>query len=105
MEGYTHEQNAASGDCYGYCLCRNCAYLIVPKSYGMALVKGENKQMKTKAKSILQVIIVVPDALLDGDYEGIWGGYEATFSIRERRYVITTQDGVRGINIPCIVHV
>lgn len=40
-----------------------------------------------------------------GEYEGICSGYHVSFKIGKKEFEGKTILGVRGINIPCIVHV
>ena len=49
--------------------------------------------MKTKSKN----------KLVDGSYNGIWGGYIVT--IIGNGYTFETETGVKGINIPVTVEV
>lgn len=43
-------------------------------------------------------------SLPDGRYEGIIGGYEVVCVLSSgKRARFTTDDGVRGFNIPCVV--
>ena len=41
--------------------------------------------------------------LPDGDYKGIWGGYVVEALIGGQLHRFTTENGVRGMNIPCVV--
>jgi hypothetical protein len=41
--------------------------------------------------------------LVDGSYNGIWGGYIVT--IMGNGYTFETENGVKGINIPVAVEV
>jgi hypothetical protein len=35
-----------------------------------------------------------------GEYEGFWGGYIVELTINKEKYELTTEKGVRGMNIP-----
>lgn len=39
----------------------------------------------------------------DGRYAGKWSAYTVEFRVGGREFVATTKDGVRGVNVPCIV--
>ncbi len=54
--------------------------------------------MTTGVTMVQEVSLAVIPA---GTYQGIWGGYKVTVG----KWIITTEDGVRGFNIPCTVHV
>ena len=49
--------------------------------------------------------IITQSELYDGTYPGIQGGYIVTFKIGEHSYELETDIGVKGINIPCTVHI
>lgn len=48
---------------------------------------------------------LAPDEIPDGDYPGIWGGYEVGFTIGVSTYKIPVKDGIRTMSAKCIVHV
>jgi hypothetical protein len=58
----------------------------------------------TKIKS-LDLIIPTEGGVPDGDYQGLWSGYEVRVIINEQGYRLHTEDGIRGLNIPCVVRV
>jgi hypothetical protein len=41
--------------------------------------------------------------LPDGEYKGIWGGYEAIVEIDGLQYRLKTKNGIRTKSAPCIV--
>lgn len=41
----------------------------------------------------------------DGDYPGTWSGYTVLTSINSRAVQLRTVNGIRGINVPCVVRV
>jgi hypothetical protein len=41
----------------------------------------------------------------DGEYDGLWSGYHATFQWSIYEYELDTEDGVRGINCKCVVKI
>ena len=41
----------------------------------------------------------------DGDYEGTWGGYRATFEFEGRRYECDTKRGIRTPSVPAIIRI
>ena len=43
--------------------------------------------------------------LPDGEYKGLWGGYQVEFETSEDNYMPFTEDGVRGFNIPVSVFI
>lgn len=45
------------------------------------------------------------DSLPKGIYSGYWSGYEVKLIIAGTQYGLTTVDGVKGINIKCIVNI
>lgn len=44
-----------------------------------------------------------PATIPDGIYQGIWGGYKIEVKIKDKTYEMTTEEGVRGINVPVII--
>lgn len=44
-----------------------------------------------------------PATIPDGTYQGTWGGYKIEAKIRGKDYEMTTDDGVRGINVPVVI--
>lgn len=40
-----------------------------------------------------------------GEFKGKWSGYEVVFSSGVVQYRLRTAEGVRGLNIPCVVSV
>lgn len=59
--------------------------------------------MVTEIRSIEKYSEVKQERLPNGEYSGLWGGYEVTFSIAKNRYRVLTKIGVRGMNILCVV--
>lgn len=41
----------------------------------------------------------------DGEYPGKWGGYQVVMEFDGKTFRLTTADGVRGFDIPCVVKV
>lgn len=39
----------------------------------------------------------------NGTYSGVWGGYVIEVNIRDKKIELTTETGVRGLNIPVLV--
>ena len=63
----------------------------------MTPVRGS--EMMTEVKSIWRTVL--PSSILDGQYNGYWSGYTVKFA----GYECSTKNGVRGINVPCVVTV
>ena len=40
-----------------------------------------------------------------GEYQGIWGGYEAIVEIGGAQYRLKTENGIRAKSAPCVVHI
>lgn len=59
----------------------------------------------TKVLSVEQFSLVEISNIPDGEYDGIWGGYEVEFTVDGKKYKARTENGVRGMNIPCVVSV
>jgi hypothetical protein len=57
--------------------------------------------MNNKIESVREVKEV--NKIPFGEYLGLWGGYVVTFVIGNKKYEAQTEDGVRGMNIPCTV--
>jgi hypothetical protein len=56
----------------------------------------------TDVLSIEEYRPVVPGQLTaDGEFDGKWSGYEATFTIEGHKLRVRTKDGIRGIDVPC----
>lgn len=49
----------------------------------------------------------VPPQLLpkNGSYRGLWTGYKVRVQIGIYSYDFDASEGVRGMNVPCVVHV
>lgn len=61
-----------------------------------------NRGLKMSSKPQFLSSIEVPD----GEYAGLWSGYEIKFQVSGREVFITTRNtGVRGINIPVVFRV
>ena len=60
--------------------------------------------MTTKITSI-NLTIPTEGGLPDGDYQGTWSGYEVRVIVNEQGYRMHTENGIRGLNIPCTVRV
>ncbi len=43
--------------------------------------------------------------LPEGEHAGKWGGYVVNATIGGKSYVLHTNVGVRGMNVPCVVKV
>ena len=41
----------------------------------------------------------------DGEYKGVWGGYNVEFKVGSITYRATTNVGIRTTNAPCLVTV
>lgn len=54
--------------------------------------------MKNKVTAITEKVI-----LPDGVYYGLWSGYVIKLTCDDRDYELTTEEGVRGINVRVIV--
>lgn len=44
----------------------------------------------------------LPD-LPNGRYDGLWSGYQVIVNLEDEQIKLKTKNGVRGINVPCIV--
>lgn len=55
----------------------------------------------TQVISIKEVKEVV--TLPDGEYHGFWGGYLVRIETHDKVYELKTENGIRGINVPCVV--
>lgn len=65
-------------------------------------MKLKAKEMKSNIESIkLMSDVILPD----GKYKGIWSGYQVDLVIDDNTFQIRTKNGIRGINIPCIINV
>jgi hypothetical protein len=51
-----------------------------------------------------EFVEINPNPIPDGNYSGIWSGFEIKFSVGKRSFLTETEIGVRG-KIPCVVHV
>ncbi len=60
--------------------------------------------MRNKVKSITEKVPQVT-TLPDGLYDGVWGGYIIEMLYNGKKYDLTTEEGVRGINIKVVVQV
>lgn len=60
--------------------------------------------MKNKVKSITEKVPQVT-TLPDGQYEGLWGGYIIEIGSNGKEYELTTEEGVKGMNIKVIVEI
>lgn len=55
---------------------------------------------------VLKTVIVVDSRdVPPGVYEGRWSGYEVLVEIGGRLYEMKTQNGIRGLSVPCTVRV
>lgn len=61
--------------------------------------------MNTKITSAEAVSSVDLDYLPNGEYAGIWGGYVVEACIDGISYRFQAENGVRGMNCPCVVTV
>ena len=61
--------------------------------------------MKTHALSAVAIKSVKFSELPHGTYRGVWGGYEVVLNVDDVEYHLKTQNGVRGIDIPCTVYI
>lgn len=57
--------------------------------------------MTTKVKTV--TIIASPKDIPDGIYEGKWSAYVVNVVINNKLFQLGTKDGVRGLDVPCIV--
>ena len=60
--------------------------------------------MRNKVKSITEKVPQVT-TLPDGLYDGLWSGYVIEVSYNGKKYDLTTEEGVRGINIKVVVQI
>lgn len=62
--------------------------------------------MKAKVKKLVKLVKQdVQEKLPNGSYSGVWGGYVVEFYIDGEKFEASTDVGVRGINIPCVVSI
>jgi hypothetical protein len=61
--------------------------------------------MESKVNACERREVVAVRWLPDGEYEGSWTGYFATCTIAGVGYRLATEDGVRGMAVPCVVTV
>ncbi len=59
--------------------------------------------MKYKASNLRRMID--PAIIANGTYPGTVGGYEVQFTVNGVAVIGQMDKGIRGINIPCTVHV
>jgi hypothetical protein len=71
---------------------------------------AEGVMVKTKIMSAEKIsngdISILPvdiSKLPDGEYKGIWGGYEAIIVIDGLQYRLETEKGIRTNSAPCVV--
>lgn len=61
--------------------------------------------MNTHVLSVQEIRNVDPSSLPDGEYKGVWGGYEAKATINNIEYTFRTALGVRTIAAPCFIRI
>lgn len=61
--------------------------------------------MTTKILSAVEIRKVELSTLPMGDFEGVWGGYEATVEIDGVKYEFKTEDGIRTPATRCLIHI
>lgn len=59
----------------------------------------------THVTEIRRVQIIAPSKIPEGDYPGSWSGYVVLAGIGNVVYELQTEDGVRGLNVPCTIKV
>jgi len=59
--------------------------------------------MQSKAKKL--AALVPEDLYPQGSFRGLWGGYEASFLHGGFRFVVETETGVRGHDIPVSIQI
>jgi hypothetical protein len=64
---------------------------------------AEGVMVKTKIMSAEKISNVDISKLPDGEYKGIWGGYEAIIEIDGLQYRLKTEKGIRTNSAPCVV--
>lgn len=60
--------------------------------------------MSNKIKSVVKKVSK-ETTLPDGLYNGLWSGYVIKLKHNKETYELTTENGVRGINIPVTVSI
>jgi len=60
-----------------------------------------------KETKVISVTKFVPHAsfLPNGAYHGLWSGHTVNLKHDGSMYELITDDGVRGINCPCVIHI
>jgi hypothetical protein len=56
-----------------------------------------------KPGSIRRIDIDTP--IPDGTHRGVWSGYRVEFATPQGVFEATTEQGVRGLKVPCLVEV
>ncbi len=56
-----------------------------------------------QAMTVKQVVPVASKEFPEGEFLGVWSGFEVSVVARAHRWLLSTDDGVRGINIGCKV--
>ena len=59
--------------------------------------------VESKVVSGKSVSMISLSDIPDGEYQGVWGGYEVRVMIQDKTYQFTTNDGIRTMDAPCIV--
>jgi len=80
------------------------------RTHNIGQLLAEGVIVKTKIMSAEKIsnvdiskLLVDISKLPDGEYKGIWGGYEAIIEIDGLQYRLKTEKGIRTNSAPCVV--
>lgn len=68
-------------------------------------MKSSVKSAEIFSRIVIKKTPVAINQLPNGDFPGVWGGYEVNLVIGEIAYRMGTSEGIRTPHADCIVHI